>query len=138
MNRWWGSQSDSIAQSADRDSRAARRTIARQQTINSDSDENDFADCNTSFNRSLNLDGEPGESADLTMNANEQAARAALAAEKAKPVEDADYADDEDAWKKEVKLKFDQSDVKYWFNSVESTMKKYGINSQWSKKDAIA
>ena len=64
-------------------------------------------------------------------------AAARLAAEKAKPVDKANYADDEDAWKKEIKLKFDIHDVRYWFNAVEASMKKFGINLQWSKKDAI-
>ena len=36
----------------------------------------------------------------------------------------------------EVKIKFDP-DVDYWFNAVEAQMKKFGINSQWEKKNAI-
>merc|ERR1711994_675687 len=61
---------------------------------------------------------------------------AELAAQKALPVADASFPDDEDAWKKEIKIKYDK-DVKYWFNAVEGQMKKFGINTQWSKKDAI-
>ena len=138
MHRWPGSSEDSSNQKSERNQRAARRTI---KTLNlnplSSEDEEVFQDCDTSF--SLNVDGEPGDVplVEPDMNANQQAAAAALAAEKRKPVQDADFDDDSDAWKKEIKVKFNPHDVKYWFNSVESAMKKFGINQQWSKKDAI-
>ena len=44
---------------------------------------------------------------------------------------------DADAWKKEVKLKFDPHDALYWFNAVEADMKRFGINKQWDKKNSI-
>ena len=62
---------------------------------------------------------------------------AELARQKALPVDTSNYDNDPDSWKKEIKIKFDQHDVNYWFNSIESQMHKYGINLQWSKKDAI-
>ena len=147
MNRWWGNQDDSARQSGERDQRAARRTINSLPLVTSDSDEeNNFQDAEFSFNTSLNLDGAPGDqpsrppsshssssssSSPVAMNA------AQLAAEKAKPVKDANFPDDDEAWKKELKLKFDRHDVKYWINKTENDMKKFGINSQWSKRSAI-
>ena len=134
MNRWWGSASDSDKQAADRNSRAARRTINQlpAAAVVSDSDD-EYTDCDTS-GLIFNVDG--GDDADI-MAAEAQAAAAELARQKALPVAQSDYENDEDAWKKEIRLKFDIHDVEYWFNSVESLMKKYGINRQWDKKSAI-
>ena len=140
MNRWWGSQKDSESQSAERSQRAARRTL-RDLNLNPLSDEDEelvFEDCDTSFRESniFNLDGND-EIEDLeeiipgTMNA------AQIAAQKLLPFQDSSFPDDDDAWKKELRIKFEIHDVKYWFNSVESEMKKFGINTQWSKKNAI-
>ena len=58
MNRWPGSKADSAEQASQRNSRAARRFINTIPTINSDSDELDFEDCNSSLtNPLLNVDG---------------------------------------------------------------------------------
>ena len=129
MNRWYGSNADSEKQSSERDRRAARRYIASN--IASSEDE-EFKECDTSltFNPQLNLDGD-------TSAAMTAAEAAALAAQRALPVEDADFPDDSEAWKKEIKIKFDQCDVNYSFNSIEDQMTLYGINSQWSKKKAL-
>ena len=129
MNRWLGSTSDSASQASQRDQRAARRIIQSLPSPASASDE-EFEECDTSFSAHLNLDGDP--SSDVMTEA-----AAELARQRALPVEDSNFEDDADAWKKELKLQFQQHDVEYWFNSVESTLKKFGINKQWSKKDAI-
>ena len=146
MNRWWGTSDDSSKQASDRNSRAARRTINQLQLRLSDDEE--FEDCETSINNTsiFNLDGQVDpESEDSRASSpsrpstpNMPLSAAELAAEKAKPFEDSSYPDDADAWKKEIKHKFDRHDIPYWFNTVESQMKKHGINTQWSKKDAIA
>ena len=130
MFRWTGNKTTSASQASERDSRAARRTI-NSLNLNPLSSEDEFEDANCSLSQSLNLDGEPGD----TLPAEMEAQR--LAAEKAKPVQDSDFPDDEDAWKKEIKIKFDMHDVQYSFNAVESQMRKFGINKQWSKKDAL-
>ena len=143
MNRWWGSKSDSQQQASQRDQRAARRTIS-QLNLNplSDEDEDNFEDCNTSINNTsifANLDGQADSDSEEDSQVPEAImplTPAELAAQKALPFEDSDYPDHEDAWQKEIKIKFDK-DVRYWFNTVEGQMKKFGINSQWSKKDAI-
>ena len=103
----------------------------------SDSEDN-YHDPETSFTGALNVDGEPGDGGD-DMSQAELAAQAAAArqAEMAKPFDKRNLPDDDDAWKKEIKIQFDIQDVKYWFNEVEGAMKKYGIGLQWSKKDAI-
>ena len=142
MNRWWGSKADSAKQSSERDQRAARRTV-NNLDLHLSEDENDFEDCNTSFRNTsiFSLDG--ADDADLDLDDSVQSAAsvmstpAEIAAQRALPFEDQDFDDDAEAWKKELKLKFDPHDVPYWFNSVESTLKKYGINKQWSRKDAI-
>ena len=133
MNWWKGSAEDSRRQASDRDSRAARRTINALPVVASDSDD-DFGDAQTSFSKG-NVDGND----DLTDSEEDMvdaAAAAELARQRAMPVEDADFEDDADSWKKELKIKFDP-DVDYWFNAIEAQMKKYGINSQWEKKNAI-
>ena len=134
MNRWWGSSSDSEKQASERNQRAARRIINTLPEL-SDS-EDDFNDCETSINNKsiYQLDGNESEDSSIV---DEMSDAAELARQRALPVAQADFPDDSEAWKKEIKLKFDQSDVQWWFNSVESLMKKYGINQQWSKKDAI-
>ena len=48
MHRWWGSKDDSNRQSADRDRRAARRTINSLNLVLSDNDEEIYEECNTS------------------------------------------------------------------------------------------
>ena len=150
MHRWFGSQQDSSQQAAsrdqraaDRERRAARETLANL-NLNPLSDEEDiYEDCNLSINNTsiFNLDGQADEESssesDHTPEGDSMDA-ATLAAEKAKPFEDANFPDDEDAWKKELRIKFDRNDVEYWFNASESQMKKFGINTQWSKKDAVA
>ena len=131
MNRWQGTSDDSAKQTSERNRRAASRFIRSLPTIQSDSDTDDapFQDCNQSltFNQ---LDGNE-ETDDMTDAAS------ILRQEKAKPVELANFPDDDEAWKKEIKVKFNQHDVVYWFNTIESDMKKFGINTQWSKKSAI-
>ena len=136
MPNWWGgSSADADKQTSERNSRAARRTIAEQlENLQSPASGDDevYEDCDTSglFG---GVDG--GDDADLDDMA--AAAAAELARQKRLPVEDADYENDDDSWKKEVKIKFDKHDVNYWFNSVESQMRKFGINRQWDKKDSI-
>ena len=132
MNRWWGTSSDSDKQAADRASRAARRTIASLQTVQSDSD-GDYEDCDTSLLFS-NLDG--ADDVD-EMPTPAEIAAAELARQRSLPVEDADFDNDVDSWKKEIKIKYEPHDVEYWFNAVEAEMVTFGINRQWNKKNAI-
>ena len=131
MNRWTGIPSDSARQSADRSSRAARRIIAALPTVTSESEDEFFEDADTSL---INVDGQADPGA---MSTAAQAAAAELARQRALPFEDQDFENDVDSWKKEVKIKFEAHDVTYWFNTVESQMKKFGINRQWDRKDAI-
>ena len=128
MNRWWGNSDDSDKQSADRSSRFARRRLRAQAAAANTiaSDEEPFLDAEASFNAGLNLDGD-----DDTMEAAE------LARQRKLPVSEANFDDDSEAWKKEIKLKFEPHDVPYWINSIESQMRKFGINSQWSKETPL-
>ena len=134
MNRWFGSQEDSSRQQSERALRQTRRVIRSLPKPNIASDE-EFNDCETSFSYHLNVDGEPG-TASSSRQPSPSREVANMPDEQAR-FEDADTADDAEAWKKEVKIKFNQGDVLYWFNTVEAQMKKFGINKQWSKKDAI-
>ena len=131
MNRWPGSADDSARQASDRDSRAARRYLAQIPQVTSDSDD-DFRDCETS----LLFSGDGADDLEESLNSSDMNATE-LARQKALPVEDADFENDSESWKKEIKVKFDQNDVKFFFNSVEAQMKKHGINRQWDKKDSI-
>ena len=141
MHRWFGSSQDAEEQASQRDQRAARRFISSIPQVSESDDE--YAECDSSLNNQsifLGVDGADDGLADSDENLETDVmvlTAAELAAEKAKPFEDASFPDDDKAWEKEVTLKFDQQDVAYWFNSVEYTMKKYGINEQWSKKNAI-
>ena len=135
MNRWWGSKDDSERQAGDRDSRAARRTLSRfniPSSLSDSGDDADFGDCETSFRH--NLDGEGGDIED--MDATQRAA-AELARQRALPVDESDFENDPESWKKEIRAKFEPHDVTYWFNTVEAQLKKHGINRQWDKKDAL-
>ena len=135
MNRWWGNSSDSANQAADRDRRAARRTINSLPAVLSDpgSDEDDFRDCDTSL-----LFGNVDGADDLDETDDMAAAAAELARQRALPVEDSDFDNDPDSWKKEIKIKYEPHDVEYWFNAVEAEMVTFGINRQWNKKNAIS
>ena len=80
MNRWLGSSSDSDKQASKRNSRAARREIARQPVL-SESDE-EYGDCNTfaffgGLDGTDNLDETSSESSSTTSSAAEAAAAAA-------------------------------------------------------------
>ena len=142
MNRWFGTKEDSDKQASDRNARAARRTIAAfpQVVLSSDEDEV-FGECETSFH--FNVDGQFDEDEDQPTVPQEPAAStsadnaSAAAAMPSVPFDKEDKDNDVDSWKKEVKTKFDQHDVLYWFNTVESEMKKFGINKQWDKKNTI-
>ena len=146
MNRWWGSKSESDQQASARSQRAARRSINKLDLHLSDDEE--YKECDTSFNNTsiFSVDGANDNFEDSlsddpsaepsTMSQAEIAAE--LARQRALPVEDADFENDPESWKKELKLKFDPSDIKYWFNATEAELKKIGINRQWDKKNAIA
>ena len=51
--------------------------------------------------------------------------------------EDKTGEDDKDAWKKGITVKFNKSDVEYFFTAAEAEMKRFGINKQLSKRDAL-
>ena len=98
MNRWWGSKADSDNQAAERNSRAARRVIQTLPQLPDSSDEDaEYNDCDTSLLFS-NVDGADDNLSD-DMNAAE------LARQRALPVEDSNFEDDPESWKKEVKVK---------------------------------
>ena len=154
MNRWWGDSSASAKQASERDQRAARRVIARLPTVAQSgdplSDDNEvFDDCNQSFS-ALNLDGNGDLETASTSSSSGAGAPGGAAAPGGVPAvvepdlpimaatfDTEDKENDSEAWKKEVKIKFQPHDVEYWFNTVEAQMKKFGINRQWDKKDAI-
>ena len=136
MNRWWGNQADSSRQASERDQRAARRTIASL-NINPTSDEEEFADCETSINLSnLNLDGN-GDIDSTNNSVVEEGETSSATMPDEVPFDMENKDDDAEAWKKDIKVKFDRHDVQYSINAIESAMKKNGINKQWSKKDAM-
>ena len=99
MNRWWGSAEDAEQQAGDRNSRAARRTLARQTVVSSGSeDEAQFYNANDQSLSFPNLDGENDEA----IEAEDMAAAAAeLARQRALPVDQANFENDSDSWKKE-------------------------------------
>ena len=138
MNRWWGSSDDSQRQASERAGRAARRTI-RNLDLNILSDEENFEDAETSFNfANLNLDGQGEDDLETSSTSTPAVEPTQPAANMpATPFDMESKDDDSEAWKKDIKIKFDRHDVKYFFNAIESEMKKYGINSQWSKKNAL-
>ena len=93
MNRWFGGKDESDKQAAERNSRAARRTLAEQQqqlrNIVSSDEEEVFGDCNTSL-LAGNVDGTD----DTEVMADEQARQAELARQRGLPVEDSDFEND--------------------------------------------
>ena len=141
MNWWRGSKADSERQASDRNARAARRTINTLPQLVLSSDEDDYQECDTSLLFSTDGQNDPAGSEDDEPEPgpsnNMAEAAAELARQRALPFEDSSFENDPDSWKKEVKIKFDPTDVKYSFNSIESQMKKFGINTQWDKKDAL-
>ena len=117
MNWWPGNKQDSERQASDRNSRAARRTLAAlPQVVLSSDDELPYEDCDTSLLFATDGTNDP---ADDSMPLD---AAAELARQKALPVEEANFENDPDSWKKELKVKFDPSDVKYSFNTIESQL----------------
>ena len=131
MFHWQGSKSDSTRQQGERSQRAARRYIqssAIASTLDESTDE--FLECDTSIS---NVDG--ADDSDMT---TAEAARAALRqAELLKPFEDQNFDDDSEAWKKSLSFKFNKHDPQFWINNIEAEMTNFGINSQWSRRNAL-
>ena len=132
MNRWWGSAEDSDKQAGERSQRAARRTIAAQLVL-SDSDEDDFKDCDLSKSFLGNLDGNDSVPAsDEEEDTNPPAIMVKFEVENG--VDDADY------YKKLSSLKnrnFNPKQVQFWFTSIEASLKHMGLKSQWSKREVL-
>ena len=110
MNRWLGSAADSANQATARDRRAAQRYIQNLPPVFSDN-EDDFLECETSFSN-LNVDGEGGDMAPTDAEREQHRLR-----ELTKPFDLQNFDDDSEAWKKELKIKFDENDVGFWFNA---------------------
>ena len=109
MHKWWGSSQDSATQASERDQRAARRTI-KNLNLNPLSDDDEFEDCDTSIsNTSIfnQLDGPDDTEPEPVMPAAAPV-----------PFDMEDKEDDADAWKKDLKLKFQPHDVEYWINAT--------------------
>ena len=116
MNRWWGGSKESEQQSSERDARAARRTISKLPRSPSTDSEDDYRDCDTSLIFG-NVDGNDDlPSEDEAMDAAAAAAAAELTRQQNLPVEDADFNNDPESWKKELKLKFEKHDVKNYID----------------------
>ena len=99
MHRWFGSSQDSEKQAAERDQRQARRILKQQQqqllTLESSSEDEDYAECDLSTSFIPIVDG-AGDDDD--MSAAELAAE--LTRQRGLPVEEADFENDADSWKK--------------------------------------
>ena len=138
MNRWSGSKEDSDRQQGERNQRAARRYLSSNAVIDislNDS-EIEFLDCEET--PLINVDGADEVSDEDDSMATEAAAAAAhRAAELLKPFEDQNFPDDEDAWKKTLSFKFNRNDPQFWINNVEAEMTSFGINLQWSRRNAL-
>ena len=132
MNRWWGSAEDSDKQAGERSQRAARRTIAAQLVL-SESDEDDFKDCDLSKSFLGNLDGNDSVPAsDDEEDTNPPAIMVKF--------EDENGVDDADYYKKLSSLKnrnFNPKQVQFWFTSIEASLKHMGVKSQWSKREVL-
>ena len=118
MHRWWGASADSEKQNSERDQRAARRVIKSLDLNPNPLSDDEFVECDTSINNTsiFNVDGADDADSENSLYLSEDDEvpvmdAAAIAAQKALPFEDASYPDDDEAWKKELKLKFDKSDV---------------------------
>ena len=134
MNRYPGSEEDSLRQSSQRDQRAARRYIASNVTtaeaslLDDSSASANFEDCEDDETPILSVDGQDDAMTD---------AAARKAAEMAKPFDIRDLPDDSEAWKKTPSHRFDKHDVEFWVNNFEAELTNFGINSQWSKRNSL-
>ena len=131
MHRWFGSSSDSDKQASERDARAARRIIASQPELHLSEDEpDDFEDCNTSVANVSIFQGDGADDEDLdSASIPDYEPQTPPAIMPPVPFDMENKENDEDSWKKEVKIPFEPHDVSYWFNSVEAKMKKFGPES---------
>ena len=135
MHRWWGSSQDSAQQSSERDQRAARRVIAEQnknlRLALSDSEDEEYRDCNLSRSFISNLDGADDNDSVTSTESDKM------------PVvlfQDENGADDTDYYKKLSALKnrtFNKNEVEFWFTSFETSLKHMGVKSQWSKREVL-
>ena len=131
MFRWSGSKELAEQQAADRQQRGARRYL--RSLPNLDTTTESFQDCDSDdVGQVGNLDGNDSlsESSSDTGSQNETMAPPT-------PFDREDKPDDENAWKKSVDIVFQKHDVEFWFAELEAQMKKFGINSQWSKRTAL-
>ena len=121
---WWGSTEDSNRQAAERDRRAAKRTI-KQLTIPKVDSDDEYQECDLSNSFLLNVDGADDQEED-------EAVMAAFEAENG--TDDADY------YKKLASLKnrtFNKNEPDFWFTSFETSLKHIGVKSQWSKREVL-
>ena len=129
MHRWFGSASDSDKQAAERNNRAARRTINSLPVINSDSDD-DYRDCDLSKSFIANVDG--ADSLDGSSSEEDPPVMAKF--------EDENGVDDTDYYKKLAsvsKRTFNSKEVSFWFTSFETSLKHIGVKSQWAKREVL-
>ena len=91
MNRWLGSKGTSDKQASERNSRAARRTIAGLPVPLVLSDDDEFQDCDTSLLFSTDGAGDK-DSDSLSTSSDGAMADAELARQRALPVSEADFA----------------------------------------------
>lgn len=129
MFRWSGSKQDSARQSSERDQRQARRYIQKNVTnLNASIVSENFEDAEEEFLPNVDGAGDTSsvESGDTTPT--EMSATA---------FEDEDKADDAEAWKKSISLRFQRDDPEFWFSQIEAQMVSNGTNLQWSKRNAL-
>ena len=130
MFRWTGTKEVAEQQAADRQQRSARRFLRSLPTLDSSPDTS-FHDCGDDASGQIaNLDGN-----DSASEENDEAGGNAMAPPT--PFDQKNEADDENAWKKTVDVVFQKHDVEFWFAELEAQMKKFGINSQWSKRTSL-
>ena len=104
MNRWQGSARDSLKQASERSQRAARRTISSLDLVLSEEEE--FQDCDTSLRlTNLNLDGAGDDLDDTTSSSTTSQV---MAPDPVVRFDEANTDDDSEAWKKDLKVKFDR------------------------------
>ena len=131
MNWWGGSREDSDKQASERAARQARRTIAAQPKISSDSEDDHFAECDLSGSFLLNLDG--ADDVEETAEGNIMPPAVII-------FEDVNGEDDADYYKKLSSLKnrnFNKQEVEFWFTSIETSLKHLGVKSQWAKREIL-
>ena len=136
MYRWWGSSEDSERQASERDQRSARRIIASQQKVLSESEDEEYKECDLSKSFLINVDG--GDSIVASDDEDTSPETSAIMV----AFEDENGTDGDNALGNALrsleKLEWQTNDLAWYFNRVEIRMGVANVKKNYTKFQVLS